>query len=457
MEALGMKVHEGEGDSHTLRSPMRFFNHWSVWVLLALLMARFALGWIAFRYPDRPILIDSEGYLRLAESLRTLGQFRATESLETVRTPGYPAFLAVLQAVSGQSIGFVVLVQFGLTLLTAVLIYLCAFRLGGAQPAIASVWIYALNPNSLFWAFTLLTETLFAFGLTLSLYLFLLAVGDSRLRWLLGSGLVLGLSTLVRPIGIYLIPLWALASFLILRRRIPLRQAARSSLLLFVIAALPVVSWMARNQLRHGIFSLSTTTSVTITRFIAVNTLADALGVDREAAKGIILSEPDPMAYSLSIFRKYPGSLFRATVQGILRTMLGTEVGTWLGTLFELPYDGSGLLGALVRGDLRAAVSALSQRLEGSQGYLPLLLLLWGMGYSVLLYALLLYGAWRSLARFGLEQRLLLALFLVTIGYLLLVPLANGDARFRVPPAPLMAVVAGMTWLHSGPKEARAE
>ncbi len=419
---------------------------WIKWLLVMLFAARLSMALVAYAYPDRPILVDSEGYLRLAESLRTSGRFQATPYLETVRTPGYPAFLAFLQAVIGERVGHIVLFQLALTGLTAWLIYLCGSRLADQGAGLAAVWIYALNPNSLFWAFTLLTETLFAFGLILTLYLFLRQFDHDDQRWLAFSGIALGVSTLVRPIGIYLILLWTLAAAVLLPRRWGFRRALSGAAVFFILAILPALAWMTRNQIRHGAFTLSTTTEVTITRFIAVNTLSDALQIGREEAKLIILQQPDPVSYSFQVVREYPISFLRATVQGVARTLLATEVGTWLNVFFDLPYEGSGLLNAVLRGDLEAIAQAASFRLRAIDSLVPLSLMIWGVAYSVFLYFAIGYGGWTRFGQLDVDNRWIVLFLVLSIAYLLLIPLANGDARFRVPAAPQMAILAGLPW-----------
>ncbi len=203
---------------------------------------------------------------------------------------------------------------------------------------------------------------------------------------------------------------------------------------------------MTRNQIRHGAFTLSTTTEVTITRFIAVNTLSDALQIGREEAKLIILQQPDPVSYSFQVVREYPISFLRATVQGVARTLLATEVGTWLNVFFDLPYEGSGLLNAVLRGDLEAIAQAASFRLRAIDSLVPLSLMIWGVAYSVFLYFAIGYGGWTRFGQLDVDNRWIVLFLVLSIAYLLLIPLANGDARFRVPAAPQMAILAGLPW-----------
>lgn len=420
---------------------------WTLLLLIVILISRIGLAWIAFAHPERSITIDSKGYLRLAESIRLKGRFEATEYLETVRTPGYPLFLAVAQTVFGEHVGPIVVLQLIFTIVSAWVIYSCGRLIGAEKVGMAAAWLYALNPNAIFWSLTLLTETLFAMLVILSIYTLLLAYKNARLYWFVLSGLLLGIATLTRPIGLYLIPLWTLIVLLILRSKNGFIAALKPAAAFLAAALLLVVYWQTRNFVLHGQFLLSTTTEVTISRFIAADTLAEALSIDRDEARLMILEAEDRMAYSFGVIRQYPLSFIRVTIRGIARTMLGTEVGTWMQVLFDQPYQSSGLLTALVRGDIRSALEAMLVRMQSGQNPIEVLLLVWGVLYAVILYLFVALGFVRAFRSKLPEVRWLLIVLVVSAAYLILTPMGNGDARFRVSAAPVLALLGGLTWL----------
>jgi len=422
-------------------------NNWVLRGLYIILIARLGLAWIAFAHPERSITVDSVGYLELADGIRLSGRFEATEYLESARTPGYPLFLAVVQAICGEHIGPIVLVHLLITALTAWLLYRCGKILEAERVGLAAAWLYVLNPNSLFWSLTVLTETLFALLLILSFYTFLLAYDRMRLRWFALSGLLLGMSTLVRPIGLYLIPLWALFILLVLRSSRGFIRALKFMTIFLVAALFLVLYWQTRNYVLKGSFSLSTITEVTFSRYIAADTLAEALSIDREEALDIILQTPDIMATSFHVIRQYPLSFMRVTIRGVARTALGTEAGTWMRVVFDKHYSGSGLLTALIRVDLKGIMEGLSMRVQAEEGPLGVLLLFWGVAYSIALYALVALGLVRVFRTDRPLNRWILVFLLISAVYLILIPLASGDARFRVPAAPLLALLGGLAWL----------
>jgi len=182
------------------------------WLLLALLLlllsARIALLIPAAAYPERRMISDSWGYLDLAVSLRTRGAFEADEYTEEIRTPGYPLFVAALLGVEGPDLTLVIVGQVLLSAGVAGMLYLAGIRAAGASVGWAAAFLWALNPNSIFWPFVVMSETLFAILLAGSLLCVVLAMRRGSLWLYAVSGLALGMAVLVRPIGIYLIPAW---------------------------------------------------------------------------------------------------------------------------------------------------------------------------------------------------------------------------------------------------------
>jgi 4-amino-4-deoxy-L-arabinose transferase-like glycosyltransferase len=418
--------------------------------LAALLIIRLGLAWITFSYPQRSITVDSVQYLQLADSIRLKGRFEATEYLEEVRTPGYPLFLAAVQAIFGEHIGPIILIQLIFTARIAWLLYHCGKLLNAERIGLAAACLFAVNPNALFWSLTVLTETYFSLLLILSFYTLILALKRMQLRWFALSGLFLGMATLTRPIGLYLIPIWTLSILLRLRQKKGFGNSLKYSATFLVAAMLLVVYWQTHNLILHGHFSLSTTTEVTFSRFIAADTLAEALHIDRDEARLMILNAEDPVAYSFQVIYQNPASFATVTIRGVARTALGTEVGTWVGILLDQPYLGSGFLTALARGDFKGVLEALTIRLQAEDGVLGMVLLAWGVAYTVTVYVLIGLGmvrVFRSPRSRTIKLHHDLILLLISALYLISVPLANGDSRFRVPAAPLLALLGGLAFL----------
>jgi 4-amino-4-deoxy-L-arabinose transferase-like glycosyltransferase len=178
------------------------------------------------------------------------------------RVPGYPAFLAAIFRVAGNSSRAVMLAQAVVDLATCFLIALIAARLAPEasrrRVAIAALWLAALCPFTANYTAVVLTETLVVFLTALATLLFVEAYAGENAAaprdsappgmspWFLG-GLVVGFGALVRPetplllvgAGLVLLAKW--------RRPANWTKLARAGVLMAVGLVLPLLPWAARN------------------------------------------------------------------------------------------------------------------------------------------------------------------------------------------------------------------
>jgi 4-amino-4-deoxy-L-arabinose transferase-like glycosyltransferase len=177
-----------------------------------------------------------------------------------MRVPGYPAFLAAVFAVAGQSPRAAMLAQVVVDLATCFVIALIAARLAPENSrrrvALAGLWLAALCPFTANYTAVVLTETLVIFLTALAILVLLQtdAGGGSVARasaflanpWLL-AGIVVGFGTLVRPET----PLVLFAAGLVLVakwwRPTDWMKLVRAGLLMALGLLIPLVPWAARN------------------------------------------------------------------------------------------------------------------------------------------------------------------------------------------------------------------
>ena len=177
-----------------------------------------------------------------------------------MRVPGYPAFLAAVFAVAGQSPRAAMLAQVVVDLATCFVTALIAARLAPESSrrrgALAGVWLAALCPFTANYTAVVLTETLVIFLTALGILVLLqtdvagahVARASAFLAnpWLL-AGIVVGFGTLVRPetplllfaAGVVLLAKWW--------RPADWMKLARAGLLMGLGLLLPLVPWAARN------------------------------------------------------------------------------------------------------------------------------------------------------------------------------------------------------------------
>ena len=177
-----------------------------------------------------------------------------------MRVPGYPAFLAAIFAVAGQSPRAAMLAQVVVDLATCFVIALIAARLAPEtsrrRVALAGLWLAALCPFTANYTAVVLTETLVIFLTALAILVLLQTdVGGAQVArvgsffanpWLL-AGIVVGFGTLVRPET----PLVLFAAGLVLVakwwRPTDWMKLVRAGLLMGLGLLMPLVPWAARN------------------------------------------------------------------------------------------------------------------------------------------------------------------------------------------------------------------
>jgi 4-amino-4-deoxy-L-arabinose transferase-like glycosyltransferase len=170
---------------------------WLGGTLAAAMLIRLAF-WLTYSpvpYSDTP------SYRRLAESvLEGFARYDGT------RTPGYPAFLALV----GPDVQ-VWVVQMTLGVLVALILFYLGWRLSGRSwfGALLAL-IHSINLGQLFFEANLLTETLTTFCLAAAFAgVYLLLRQETRPHWALSTatGTAVSLALLTRPLFVYL-PVW---------------------------------------------------------------------------------------------------------------------------------------------------------------------------------------------------------------------------------------------------------
>jgi 4-amino-4-deoxy-L-arabinose transferase-like glycosyltransferase len=184
-----------------------------------------------------------------------------------MRVPGYPAFLAAIYALLGNTRTAVMVVQALLDLLTCFLAALLAARLAPtsrrSRMFTIALWLAALCPFTANYTAVVMTETLATFFTTLALLAFVSILERPSLNlpirsldrtgllsqagWWLLAGLLVGAGTLVRPEA----PLLLVAAGLVLcvrwRRRADWPKLALAGLWMAVGLLLPLTPWAVRN------------------------------------------------------------------------------------------------------------------------------------------------------------------------------------------------------------------
>jgi 4-amino-4-deoxy-L-arabinose transferase-like glycosyltransferase len=215
---------------------------------------------------------DSLQYFQPVYDLMTSGKF----TLTLKRPPLYPWLLYAEQVTLGPSFVPVIAFQHLLGAIGVVLTYWIgrlawdgtAGRWAGALAAV----LVALSSPTLRWEHFLMTEGLFAFLLTL--VVFLIVLGLRRGRSLRGgwwpwaaAGLALGLAILSRPAGqavIFVVPV------LVLLIDRSWKAALWKTALVLAVCGVVTVPWMLRNQAVYGAFTTAGAAGQNLVTFTAI-------------------------------------------------------------------------------------------------------------------------------------------------------------------------------------------
>lgn len=218
-------------------------------LVLITLLPRVIL-WFAYEPVFAP---DSWGYIYLAENIITLD----FSGYDGVRTPGYSLFLLLC----GLNYKIAWLGQAILGIATSVLLFkLGLFYTRNNTLSLIIGLLYGLRINRMFLEAMMLTETLAAFLLTLSVYLVHRCdVSKRSLKYYLILSIVTAFAGLTRPNLLFLIPLYFL--FFVscwLVRRVSFGEWTKPLLAFTVPAVVMVFSWLLFNKVTIDYFGLST-------------------------------------------------------------------------------------------------------------------------------------------------------------------------------------------------------
>lgn len=194
---------------------------------------------------------DSPEYIRYAENLLA-GNGYTDGKWKSFRSPGYPAFLAGVYSVFGESVPAVKIVQAAISSLIPVLVFLIGLKLGGRRVALTAAGISCVYFGLIDEPGHVISEAVFTF-------LFAAAVCALLYARSLGSyaaaGVIIGIATLTRPVSLLLFfaaAAWITVQYMKQKEFLLKRLAVLT--LAFCLVLLP---WIVRNYRLHDVFVYS--------------------------------------------------------------------------------------------------------------------------------------------------------------------------------------------------------
>lgn len=209
---------------------------------------------------------DSEEYRNLAESLIQHHSFAQNGVTDTLRSPGYPTFVAFFKTITGSYFA-VTLAQILLVFLSALVIRKLGILFHSIQAGEIAAAIFLFYPLTLTLSLIVLTDIFFLF-LFLSGFYFIL----SKKNIILAS-LLFAVAIYARPMGIFALPIF-LAPILVSESAV--REKIKSTVIMILIVLLAVSPWVYRNYKLTGVADFTSFKAINLAYYAVPLYLANA-------------------------------------------------------------------------------------------------------------------------------------------------------------------------------------
>jgi 4-amino-4-deoxy-L-arabinose transferase-like glycosyltransferase len=411
---------------------------------------------------------DAPEYIQLAENLVSHRVFsreaRQPFTLELFRTPGYPVLIAPLVRLPAPLEVKVIVLQVLLSVALAWVVYRLGHEMDLGKPVAGlAALLVAVSPNLAFLSTKVVTETAF----TLLLALCLLLYNRYRTRRaaydLVGAGVCAGLLALVRPIAVCFSLVLAVDVFVRALGRKP-RPRAAAALVPLAVAGLVVLPWVYRNGQQTGRYILSTASEHNLYLYNAATVLSSEQNIPLSESRNLMLAEAEERFGPLDSSDE-PGfwlAVSRVATRHLLRRPLRTgavQLAGMVGCLTS-PISISPLwvhsgvsgdmephvfqrgLALVVKGRVASAFRLAWDQRMSRAGPFALVVVVLALFHTLLLLA---FGTVAVVGKAGRPYLWLLP----TIVYFTILPGPVGDARFRAPAEPMLALLAalGLYWV----------
>lgn len=317
---------------------------------------------------------DSLEYAALSESLLQGRGFSQAGQLETLRTPGYPAFMIFIETI-WKSHFAVTLVQILIVLISAVLIRRIGIVFASRSSGEAAAILFLLTPATLALTLLIYSDILFLCLFVTGFYVALQLKEEGLLRQVLVVLLLFACAIYVRPIGLLAVPIFV-APIAVSRLRNTSKVRVATVLLVGIFISL--APWMARNYAHTGVFSYTSIQASSIlwatARFLAdadhlpldtaYKTLEDMAGTPESTWRDIRLSEKlNAVAKEVILERPVAYTTWHMTssLSFLFPSTLSFMFDTYNTSLNQAPPFRQGAIRALTAGNFKAFYDGVSQ------------------------------------------------------------------------------------------------
>lgn len=309
-------------------------------LIIALLLRIIYLLFMSSQYSSLVILYlldDSQTYISIAKYILGINVAGADDLL--LAGPGYGFFLAGVFKLFGFTSWPILIFQIILSSLSCIYIYLiCQMLFENRKISLIAAILAATSLTSISLSAAILTESLFFFLLIVAIFYFLKGLNSGKWKQFIVCGILLGLSTLLRSVGLFFPVVLIFVAFVfplkssVLSRKTALIRSVITGLII-ITTALP---WAIKNNIEHKIFTVSETGALAARNYLASRIIFEAesrkslLEVrDRMASPKMIQGRPETaherhehaLTTIKEVFSKYPGTFIKIFFKNIFENI----------------------------------------------------------------------------------------------------------------------------------------
>ena len=436
------------------------YNKKIIWIVLAGLALRILVflmlqPW-TMEGEEKILRSDANGFhITAIEIKENLAFGKKDPYVSALRTPGYPAFIALFYQIFGNNPWVVLLIQILMDSALIILIYLFTLKLFNQSLALIASLFYSLDPIVIQYVNFLLSDILFVFLIFTSYMLLWRFVEQLKIKWLLAHVVLLAFAVYVRPIGMYLIILnggWLVLYFL--KQKLP----ANKTILIYSMAFIILISpWLLRNYFKHGHIFFSTSGNYNSLVLYAaevsdeakVATANDVIKMHRNEIEkkypeishdNIFQIHKEYKKIALDIITAHPIAFVTSYIRGQVDMFFSTNRLTYemiIGNEKKIPYDAF----KLIRDRGPAAIIQIINDYPKSTLFYVIIILSWFIGTYF-------YAVKGFIFLFSRNEWLKVSFLLIPILYFTILTGQAGLARFKLPIIPFycLFISVGIFW-----------
>lgn len=307
-------------------------------ILVISLMLKLTCFLIVYSYhPSCIISNDTSGYDNSAKALVRTGRFaihpEQPDIPQTLRTPGYPSFIALIYLIAGQKHLHVIIVQLLISTATIAIIYLISGTLWGYQVALLTALLLSIDMVSFCYSQMLLTETLFSFFVVLAALggVYLILDKGSFVNNSLLLGTALAFATLVRPISYYLVIPILIGIFIAGKAILGRWKKIIISIFLIILPSIIFIGgWQLRNHIVAGSSEFSGIKGINLLYYRGADIVAERDGISLEEARRKLSATMTNNPWineryseeGLALIYRYPFLYGKIMIKGIIFMMI---------------------------------------------------------------------------------------------------------------------------------------